>query len=82
METMFYAIFQLLLSAGATNDDTAIVLQCLDAMLNKRRKQVNLLRAQAFVKRLSTLGLHVLPDSCVGILAANRTLMHVSLQFS
>ncbi|XP_056101943.1 nucleolar complex protein 3 homolog [Rhinichthys klamathensis goyatoka] len=66
----------LTLHAGGANDDTTIVLQCLDVMLTKRRKQVNLLRAQAFVKRLSTLGLHVLPDSCVGILAANRTLMH------
>ncbi|XP_067286431.1 nucleolar complex protein 3 homolog [Pseudorasbora parva] len=66
----------LTLHAGGANEDTAIVLQCLDVMLTKRRKQVTLQRAQAFMKRLSTLGLHVLPDSCVGILAANRTLMH------
>lgn len=66
----------LTLHAGGANDDTSIVLQCLDVMLTKRRKQVTLQRAQAFMKRLSTLGLHVLPDSCVGILAANRTLMH------
>ncbi|XP_051770071.1 nucleolar complex protein 3 homolog [Ctenopharyngodon idella] len=66
----------LTLHAGGANDDTTIVLQCLDVMLTKRRKQVTLQRAQAFMKRLSTLGLHVLPDSCVGVLAANRTLMH------
>lgn len=54
------------------------MLQCLDVMLTKRRKQVTLQRAQAFVKRLSTLALHVLPDSAVGVLAANRTLLHVS----
>lgn len=64
------------LHAGASNADLAIVLQCLDVMLNKRRKQVTLHRALAFVKRLSTLALHVMPDSCMGILAANRTLMH------
>ncbi|KAL0180068.1 hypothetical protein M9458_025510, partial [Cirrhinus mrigala] len=54
-----------------TNENTEIVLQCLDIMLTKRRKQ-------GFLKRLSTLGLHLMPDSCVGILAANRTLIHVS----
>lgn len=87
---MFYAIFQFFTivldgndccvgwAAGGTNEDTAIVLQCLDVMLTKRRKQVTLQRAQGFLKRLSTLSLHLLPDSSVGILAANRTLMHVS----
>ncbi|XP_052426489.1 nucleolar complex protein 3 homolog [Carassius gibelio] len=66
----------LTLHAGGRNEDTAIVLQCLDIMLTKRRKQVTLQRAQGFLKRLSTLSLHLLPDSSVGILAANRTLMH------
>uniref|UniRef100_A0A671KL04 Nucleolar complex protein 3 homolog n=1 Tax=Sinocyclocheilus anshuiensis TaxID=1608454 RepID=A0A671KL04_9TELE len=66
----------LTLHAGGTNEETAIVLQCLDVMLTKRRKQVTLQRAQGFLKRLSALGLHLLPDSCVGILAANRALMH------
>ncbi|XP_005991626.1 nucleolar complex protein 3 homolog [Latimeria chalumnae] len=62
--------------AGATNDAMMIVLQCLDVMLTKRRKQVSLQRAFAFIKRLTTLALHVLPDSTVGILASNRMLMH------
>ncbi|KAJ7987723.1 hypothetical protein DPEC_G00329450 [Dallia pectoralis] len=64
------------LNAGATNDDISIVLRCLDVMLTKRRKQVTLQRALAFVKRLSTLSLHTLPNATVGILASNRTLMH------
>uniref|UniRef100_A0A8C8S0S6 Nucleolar complex protein 3 homolog n=1 Tax=Pelusios castaneus TaxID=367368 RepID=A0A8C8S0S6_9SAUR len=63
------------LHAGATNDDVMIVLQCLDVMLTKRRKQVSQQRALAFIKRLSTLALHVLPNSSVGILATNRILM-------
>ncbi|XP_056626651.1 nucleolar complex protein 3 homolog [Triplophysa dalaica] len=66
----------LTLHAGGANEDMSIVLQCLDVMLTKRRKQVTLQRAQAFVKRLNTLALHVLHDSAVGILAANRTLLH------
>ncbi|XP_026770351.2 nucleolar complex protein 3 homolog isoform X2 [Pangasianodon hypophthalmus] len=66
----------LTLRAGASNEDTGIVLQCVDVMLSKRRKQVSLHRALAFLKRLDTLALHVMPDSCVGILAANRALIH------
>ncbi|NXL57405.1 NOC3L protein, partial [Chordeiles acutipennis] len=63
------------LHAGGTNDDVGIVLQCLDVMFAKRRKQVSQQRALAFLKRLSTLALHVLPNSSVGILATNRVLM-------
>ncbi|XP_044194379.1 nucleolar complex protein 3 homolog [Thunnus albacares] len=64
------------LHAGKPNDDIIIVLRCLDAMLTRRRKQVTLQRAMAFVKRLSTLSLHVLPNASVGILAANRAAVH------
>lgn len=63
------------LHAGGTNDDIGIVLQCVDVMFAKRRKQVSQQRALAFLKRLSTLALHVLPNSSVGILATNRVLM-------
>ncbi|XP_063163479.1 nucleolar complex protein 3 homolog [Candoia aspera] len=63
--------------AGATNEDAAIVLQCLDLMLTKRRKQVTQQRALAFIKRLSTVALQLLPASGIGILATNRTLMHI-----
>ncbi|KAE8283730.1 Nucleolar complex protein 3-like protein [Larimichthys crocea] len=64
------------LHAGMHNDDILIVLRCLDAMLTRRKKQVTLQRAMAFVKRLSTLSLHVLPNATVGLLAANRSTMH------
>uniref|UniRef100_A0A3Q4B3N4 Nucleolar complex protein 3 homolog n=1 Tax=Mola mola TaxID=94237 RepID=A0A3Q4B3N4_MOLML len=64
------------LHAGAPNDDIIIVLQCLEAMLTRRRKQVTLQRAMAFIKRLSTLSLHVLPNASVGILAASRAAVH------
>ncbi|MED6244783.1 Nucleolar complex protein 3, partial [Ataeniobius toweri] len=64
------------LHAGAPNDDIIIVLRCLDAMLTRRRKQVTLQRAMAFLKRLSTLSMHVMPNASVGILAANRATMH------
>ncbi|XP_054622935.1 nucleolar complex protein 3 homolog isoform X2 [Dunckerocampus dactyliophorus] len=64
------------LHAGAPNNDIVIVLRCLDAMLVRRRKQVTLQRAMAFIKRLSMLSLHVLPNASVGILAANRATLH------
>ncbi|XP_077310365.1 nucleolar complex protein 3 homolog [Lithobates pipiens] len=63
------------LHAGSTNDDTLIALQCLELMLTKRRKQVSLQRALAFIKRLSSLALHVLPNSSIGILSTNRGLL-------
>ncbi|XP_034049100.1 nucleolar complex protein 3 homolog isoform X2 [Thalassophryne amazonica] len=66
----------LMLHAGESDNDTIIMLQCLDAMLTRRRKQVTLQRAMAFIKRLSTLSLHVLPNAAVGILAVNRVTMH------
>ncbi|KAK2118912.1 Nucleolar complex protein 3 [Saguinus oedipus] len=64
------------LHAGATNEGVEIVLQCLDVMLTKSRKQVSQQRALAFVKCLCTLALHVLPNSSIGILATTRKLMH------
>ncbi|KAL2769541.1 nucleolar complex protein 3-like protein [Daubentonia madagascariensis] len=64
------------LHAGATNEGVEIVLQCLDVMLTKRRKQVSQQRALAFIKRLCTLALHVLPNSSISILATTRILMH------
>uniref|UniRef100_A0A8C5TYT6 Nucleolar complex protein 3 homolog n=1 Tax=Malurus cyaneus samueli TaxID=2593467 RepID=A0A8C5TYT6_9PASS len=63
------------LHAGGTNEDIGIVLQCLDVMFAKRRKQVSQQRALAFLKRLSILALHVLPNSSIGILATNRIFM-------
>ncbi|XP_067909377.1 LOW QUALITY PROTEIN: nucleolar complex protein 3 homolog [Heterodontus francisci] len=64
------------LHAGDTNEDVLVVLQCLDVMLTKRRKQVSLQRAIAYIKRLTTLALNVLPNSTIGILATNRALMN------
>lgn len=78
--TFYSQLYRMLpqLHAGAPNDDIIIVLRCLDAMLTRRRKQVTLQRAMAYVKRLSTLSLHVLPNGSVGILAAARAAVNVS----
>ncbi|CAJ1081308.1 nucleolar complex protein 3 homolog [Xyrichtys novacula] len=76
--TFYSQLYRMLpqLHSGAPNDDIIIVLQCLDAMLIRRKKQVTLQRAMAFIKRLSMLSLHVLPNASVGVLAANRAILH------
>ncbi|XP_035467680.2 nucleolar complex protein 3 homolog [Scophthalmus maximus] len=76
--TFYSQLYKMLLRlhAGAPNDDIIILLRCLDTMLSRRRRQVTLQRAMAFIKRLSTLSLHVLPNASVGILHANRATMH------
>ncbi|XP_075934415.1 nucleolar complex protein 3 homolog [Anarhichas minor] len=76
--TFYSQLYRMLLRlhAGVPNDDIIIVLRCLDAMLTRRRKHVSLQRAMAFVKRLSVLSLHVLPNASVGVLAASRATVH------
>ncbi|XP_028307293.1 nucleolar complex protein 3 homolog isoform X2 [Gouania willdenowi] len=73
----FYAqLYSMLpqLHAGAANDDISIVLRCVDGMLTRRRKHVTQQRVSAYVKRLSTLSLHLLHNATIGVLCALRTL--------
>ncbi|KAI8480084.1 Nucleolar complex protein 3 [Branchiostoma belcheri] len=65
------------LHAGQDTDDTTNALECIDIMLNKRRKQVSMQRAFAFLKRLCTLSLQLLPNSTLGTLAASRDFLKV-----
>ncbi|KAJ0016302.1 hypothetical protein NQD34_014592 [Periophthalmus magnuspinnatus] len=63
------------LHAGSTNEDVLIALRCVDTMFPRRRKHVTLQRVMSYLKRLSTLSLHTLPNASVAILATNRTLL-------
>uniref|UniRef100_A0A673BPK9 Nucleolar complex protein 3 homolog n=1 Tax=Sphaeramia orbicularis TaxID=375764 RepID=A0A673BPK9_9TELE len=76
IQTLTFVCLFVCLFVWAPNDDISIVLRCLDAMLTRRRKQVTLQRAMAFMKRLSVLSLHTLPNASVGLLAANRAALH------
>ncbi|CAG12157.1 unnamed protein product, partial [Tetraodon nigroviridis] len=78
LRTFYSQLYQMLLQlhAGAPNDDVIIVLQCLDAMVTRRRKQVTLQRAMAFIKRLSVLSLHTLPNASAGLLSTTRHVLH------
>ncbi|XP_055006484.1 nucleolar complex protein 3 homolog [Boleophthalmus pectinirostris] len=63
------------LHAGSSNDDVQIALRCVDTMFPRRRKHVSLQRVMSYLKRLSTLSLHTLPNASIAILATNRTLL-------
>lgn len=65
------------LHAGRSNEDVLIALRCLDAMVMRRRKHVSLQRVMSYLKRLSTLSLHVLPNASIGVLSANRTILQM-----
>ncbi|KAK5905402.1 hypothetical protein CgunFtcFv8_001370 [Champsocephalus gunnari] len=75
----FYSqLYRILLEthAGADNEDVVIVLRCVDAMLTRRRKQVSLQRAMAFIKRLSTQSLTLLPGGAAATLQSCRAALH------
>ncbi|XP_013420494.1 nucleolar complex protein 3 homolog [Lingula anatina] len=64
------------INAAQTNAHIPIVLQCLDSMMIKRKKQVSVPRALAFIKRLSTLTLQLLHPEALGLLSTLRQLVH------
>lgn len=62
--------------AGSTNADLNIILECLEAMIFKRKKQLTKSRIMAFMKRLSTLCLHALPEASIALLGVVRSIVH------
>ncbi|XP_064630556.1 nucleolar complex protein 3 homolog [Lineus longissimus] len=73
--TNFYSNL-LKLHLGRTSEDCLLVLECIEMMFNKRRKQVNQQRALAFIKRLATLALQQEPHSSIGLMASMRLCIH------
>jgi len=68
--------------AGASSGDLPIALQCLDALIGRRRRQVPVLRVFAFVKRLSTLALQMDCHGSLALLSLISNIMTVSLAAS
>ncbi|XP_005089661.1 nucleolar complex protein 3 homolog [Aplysia californica] len=62
--------------AGETSETVPVVLQCLDVMISKRRKQVSQQRILAFIKRLTTISLQQNPEAAIALLAAVRQFVH------
>ena len=69
---------RLVLILGATSDDVSVVIECLDAMINRRHKQVSIQRVLAYIKRLCTLSLQTLPSGSLSYLCTIRNVMKVS----
>ncbi|XP_075920293.1 nucleolar complex protein 3 homolog [Petromyzon marinus] len=55
--------------------DVRLLLSCVDTALLRRRRQVAQSVAQAFGKRLATLGLHLGPHGALGALTSTRALL-------
>ena len=63
---------------GQSASDLPIALQCLDALIGKRRRQVPTSRVFAFVKRLSTLALQMDCHGSLALLALINNILSVS----
>ncbi|XP_033102734.1 nucleolar complex protein 3 homolog [Anneissia japonica] len=71
--TMFYNhLYTTMLSKNfdrQSSNDARIILECLDVMINKKRKLVNIQRVLAFIKRLTAASLQSLPNAAMAFLA-------------
>ncbi|XP_061184775.1 nucleolar complex protein 3 homolog [Saccostrea echinata] len=59
-------------NAGVSSDDASLVLECVECMLGRRKRQISQQRVLAFIKRICTLGLQQEGHSCLAMLAALR----------
>ncbi|XP_071089504.1 nucleolar complex protein 3 homolog [Haliotis cracherodii] len=75
--TFYKQLYQMLFKvhAGRSSDDVPIILDCLDLMISRRRKQVSQQRILSYMKRLSTLTLQQMPHSVLGLLSTIRGLI-------
>ena len=64
---------------GENCADAKLILDCIDAMITKRHKQVTFQRVLAFIKRLATLSLQMMPNGILGYGCAMRNIMKVNL---
>ncbi|XP_048745661.2 nucleolar complex protein 3 homolog [Ostrea edulis] len=58
--------------AGISSDDASIVLECVECMLGRRKRQISQQRVLAFIKRICTLSLQQEGHCCVALLATLR----------
>ncbi|XP_064381917.1 nucleolar complex protein 3 homolog isoform X2 [Halichondria panicea] len=67
---LYGALLQL--DTRSTNEDLLLAVECMDKLIRKRR-QISLQRVFAFVKRLSTISLQLLPGACLAVMTTIRT---------
>jgi nucleolar complex protein 3 len=63
---------------GKNFSDIESIMETLDIVLIKRRKNITHHRCLAFIKRLLTMCLQVLPNAGLGLMGLVRTSMQVS----
>ncbi|XP_038070833.1 nucleolar complex protein 3 homolog [Patiria miniata] len=76
--TKFYTLLYVTMPqvhAGDSSADARLILDCIDAMITKRHKQVTFQRVLAFLKRLATLALQMMPNGILGYGCAIRNIM-------
>ncbi|XP_071792862.1 nucleolar complex protein 3 homolog isoform X1 [Asterias amurensis] len=76
--TKFYSLLYVTMTqvhAGESCGDAKLILDCLEAMITKRHKQVTFHRVLAFLKRVTTLSLQMLPNGTLGYCCAIRNIM-------
>ncbi|XP_022110470.1 nucleolar complex protein 3 homolog isoform X2 [Acanthaster planci] len=76
--TKFYTLLYVTMPqvhAGESCADAKLILDCIDAMIIKRHKQVTFQRVLAFLKRLATLSLQMMPNGILGYGCAVRDIM-------
>ncbi|XP_055905820.1 nucleolar complex protein 3 homolog [Eupeodes corollae] len=77
----FYGHFYrnlLAVHAGKNHDDFHIILRTLDDVLVKRRKNITQQRLLAFVKRLSTISMHLMHNGTLASLGTVKTIMQLT----
>lgn len=61
--------------AGNSSEDIPLLLTCLDLAFIKRRKQVTIQRVFAFIKRMTSIAMHLNVEGTLSILAVIKLLM-------
>ncbi|XP_064602722.1 nucleolar complex protein 3 homolog isoform X2 [Liolophura sinensis] len=61
--------------AGSSIEDIALILDCLDVVVSRRKRQISEHRILAYIKRLCTLCLQLLPHGSIATLAMCKTLI-------
>ncbi|CAB4012851.1 nucleolar complex 3 homolog [Paramuricea clavata] len=76
-QTFYSHLYSTLLDIDKAGDIT-IALECLDVMVNKRRKQVSTQRLIAYIKRLCTVALHQSTPTALALLSYARSFLQMN----
>ncbi|VDI57286.1 nucleolar complex protein 3 [Mytilus galloprovincialis] len=61
--------------AGCSSDDLPLVIDCIDCMMNRRKRLISQQRILSYTKRLATLSLQQMPNGTIAFLGLIRNFM-------